>query len=83
VKGVTNLKVDVISFDTGIDFSERWGGAVALLAKLKFYVATFFKLICRMDKRARVVDSNHFSASTSEFESGAPNSTTQIQGLRM
>jgi hypothetical protein len=35
VKGVTNLKVDVISFDTGIDFSERWGGAVALLAKLK------------------------------------------------
>jgi hypothetical protein len=30
------LKVDVISFDTGIDFSEGWGGAVALLAKLKF-----------------------------------------------
>jgi hypothetical protein len=35
VKGVTNLKMDVISFDTGIDFSEGWGNAVALLAKLK------------------------------------------------
>jgi len=82
VKGVTNLKMDVISFDTGIDFSDRWGGAVALLAKLKLQVATFFELVCRLDKRVRVVDSDHFSASTGKFESGAPNGTAQIQGPR-
>ena len=35
MKGVANLKVDVISIDTGIDFSVRWGGVVAFLAKLK------------------------------------------------
>jgi hypothetical protein len=35
VKSVTNLEVDVISIDAGIDFSVRWGGVVALLAKLK------------------------------------------------
>ena len=80
MKGVTNLKMDVISFDACIDFSERWGGAVALLAKLKLQVATFFELFCRLDKRARVVDSDHFSTSTGEFESGAPNGTAQIQG---
>jgi hypothetical protein len=74
--------MDVISLDTGIDFSNRWGGAVALLAKLKLQVATFFELVCRLDKGARVVDSDHFSASTGKFESGAPNGTAQIQGPR-
>jgi len=82
VKGVTNLKMDVISLDTSIDFSDRWGGAVALLAKLKLQVATFFEQVCRLDKRSRVVDSDHFSASTGKFESGAPNGTAQIQGPR-
>jgi len=82
VKGVTNLKMDVISLDTSIDFSDRWGGAVALLAKLKLQVATFFELVRRLDKRARVVDSDHFSASTGKFESGAPNGAAQIQGPR-
>ena len=36
MKGVANLKVDVISIDTGIDFSVRWGVVVALLTDLKF-----------------------------------------------
>ena len=83
MKSVTNLEVDVISIDTCIDFSERWGGAVALLAKLKLQVATFFELVCRLDERAGVVDPDHFSASAGEFESRAPNGTTQIQGPRM
>jgi len=83
VKDVTNLKVDVISFDTCIDLGKGWGGAVAFIAKSKLYVATFFELVCRTDKRARVVNSNHFTASTGKFESGAPNGTAQIQGPRM
>jgi len=78
VKCVTNLKVDFFSFDVGINLGKRWGCAFALLAKLKLKVATPFELVCRMDKRARVVDSNHFSASTGEFESGAPNGTAEI-----